>query len=299
MAEDKLQGTIAVVAGASRGAGRGIAIELGAVGATVYVTGRTTREHQPDTYASMKQAIGRAEMPGTIEDTADEVSRASGRGIPVRCDHTREDEVAALFARVEREQGRLDVLVNNAWGGHESFGMDNFDAPFWTQPLEQWDAMIDRGARNHLLAARCAAPLFVRQRAGLIVGISFDDRGRYLKGNVFYDLAKAAMNRIAFAVAEELRPHGVASIALSPGFMRTELVLATMHTDEASYQQVPALARSESPRYVGRAVVALASDRDVLARSGEVLCAGDLARTYGFTDIDGTQPAPFHVDDVR
>jgi len=299
MADRPLKGTIAVVAGASRGAGRGIAIELGAAGATVYVTGRTTREHQPDTYAGIKQVMGRTSMPGTIEDTADEVTRAGGRGIAVRCDHTREDEVAALFARVEREHGRLDVLVNNAWGGHEAFAMENFTAPFWSQPLDQWDAMIERGARSHLLAARCAAPMFVRQRAGLIVGVSFYDRGRYLKGNVFYDLAKAMMNRIAFAIAEELRPHGVASVAVSPGFMRTELVLATMHTDEASYHQVPALAKSESPRYVGRAVVALASDRDVLAKSGGVYCAGDLARTYGFTDIDGTQPAPFQIGAER
>jgi NAD(P)-dependent dehydrogenase (short-subunit alcohol dehydrogenase family) len=248
MSDRPLQGTIAVVAGASRGAGRGIAIELGAAGATVYVTGRTTREHQPDTYESIKQVMGRSSMPGTIEDTADEVTRAGGVGIPVRCDHTREDEIAALFARVERDHGRLDVLVNNAWGGHEAFAMENFSAPFWLQPLEQWDAMIDRGARSHLLTARCAAPLFVRRRAGLIVGVSFYDRGMYLKGNVFYDLAKALMNRIALAVAEELRPYGVASVAVSPGFMRTELVLGTMHTDEASYREVPALARSESPR---------------------------------------------------
>jgi NAD(P)-dependent dehydrogenase (short-subunit alcohol dehydrogenase family) len=291
----RLEGKVAVVTGASRGAGRGIALELGAAGAVVYVTGRTTRDAPATTYGAFLAETGLAAMPGSIDKTADEVTAQGGRGIAVRCDHTREDEVRALFARVEREQGRLDVLVNNAWGGHEAFSRRAWGAPFWEQALDQWEAMFDRGVRNHLVSARCAAPLLVRQRRGLVVTTTFWDRGRYLAGNLFYDLAKAAMNRLAFGLAEELRPHGVASVALSPGFMRTELVLGHERTDDASWREVPALAATESPRYVGRAVVALAADEGVLARSGEVLLVGELARAYGFTDVDGRQPVPFEL----
>ncbi len=296
MGAKKLGGTVAVVTGASRGGGRGIAVELGAAGATVYVTGRTTRNSEVGTYGSFLREVGLATMPGNIDETADEVSRAGGNGIAVRCDHTREDEVRALFARVEREQGRLDLLVNNAWGGHETFNPSS-TAPFWEQPLESWDSMFDRGVRNHVLASRFAAPMMVRQNTGLIVTTTFWDRGRYLKGSLFYDLAKAAMNRLAEGMAEELRPHGVASVALSPGWMRTELVLAHMRADEAHWRDNPSLSRTESPRYLGRAVVALAADRDVLTKTGKVLLVADLAREYAFTDIDGRQPPPFAIEE--
>jgi len=290
-----LQGRVAVVTGASRGAGRGIAVELGAAGATVIVTGRSTRAQPAEGYGQILALSKASSLPGTIEDTADEVSRAGGRGIAHRCDHTREGEVRALFERVEREHGRLDLLVNNAWGGHESFD-GVFQAPFWQQPLAHWDAMMDRGVRNHLLASRCAAPILVRQRHGLIVTTTFWDRDRYLGGNLLYDLAKSAMTRLAFTMAQDLRPHGVASVAVSPGWMRTEFVLMGHQTDEAHWQDRPALASTESPRYVGRAVAALAADPDVLARSGRVMRVGDLAREYGFTDVDGRQPAPFEID---
>ena len=286
-----LEGKVAVVTGASRGAGRGIAVELGAAGATVYVTGRSTREGKPETYGRLLAEAGLPALPGTIDDTAEAATEAGGRGIAARCDHTREDEVRALFARVEREQGRLDVLVNNAWGGHEALSPKAFGTPFWEQPLDQWDAMMDRGVRSHLLAARCAAPLFVRQRRGLVIATTFWDRGRYIAGNLFYDLAKAGIARVALGVAEELRPYGVASVALSPGFMRTELVLGSR--DEARWQEDPSLARTESTRYVGRAVVAMVMGAGVLRRSGEILYAGELARAYGFTDVDGRQPPPF------
>jgi NAD(P)-dependent dehydrogenase (short-subunit alcohol dehydrogenase family) len=286
---------IAVVAGASRGAGRGVARELGAAGATVYVTGRTTRDRPATTYGSMLAAIDAAQMPGTIDDTAEEVRRAGGKAIAVRCDHGDPAAVADLFARVEREAGRLDLLVNNAWGGHEGFDERGFGAPFWEQPLAQWESMIDRGVRLHLITARAAAPLLVRQRRGLIVAVSFWDRDRYLRGNVFYDLAKSGLNRLAFAFAEELRPHGVTSLALSPGFMRTELVLAHARTDESRFREVPMLAKSETPRYLGRAVVALARDPEVASLSGHTLLVADLARRYGFTDVDGTQPEAFSV----
>ena len=233
-------------------------------------------------------------MPGTIDDTADEVTRLGGRGIAVACDHTQEDEVAALFARVEREQGRLDLLVNNAWGGHETF-TGVFEAPFWEHSLANWDSMFDRGVRNHLVASRCAAPGMVARKQGLIVTTTFWDRGHYLRGNLFYDLAKASMTRLAFGIAQELQPHGVASVAVSPGWMRTEFVLAGHKTDEAHWQERPALARTESPRYLGRAVAALAGDAQVLDKTGQVLRVGDLARAYGFTDIDGRQVEAFEL----
>lgn len=290
-----LKGRICVVTGASRGAGRGIAEELGGAGATVYVTGRSTREVPADTYADLLKLSELARLPGSIDETAEAVTRAGGRGVAVYCDHTQGSEVEALFARVERDEGRLDLLVNNAWGGHECFN-GVFEAPFWEHALGQWDAMFDRGLRNHLVSSRCAAPLLVRQRHGLIVTTTFWDRDRYLKGNLLYDLAKSGMNRLAFGMAEELRPHGVASIAVSPGWMRTEFVLAGHHADENNWTERPSLARTESPRYLGRAVVALAADRDVLNKSGRVLRVADLAREYGFTDIDGRQVEPFELE---
>jgi len=286
---------IAVVTGASRGAGRGIAQELGAAGATVYVTGRSTRTQPANSYQQILSMSGMAAMPGTIDDTADEVTRLGGRGIAVRCDHTRESDVQSLFERVQSEHGRLDLLVNNAWGGHETFD-GVFDAPFWKHPLAHWDSMMDRGVRCHLLAARAAAPLLVQQGRGLIVATTYWDRDRYLRGNLYYDLAKSAINRLAFGLAQELRAHGVASLALSPGWMRTELVLAGHQADESNWRSKPALARTESPRYLGRAVAALAGDANVLARSGTVQRVGDLAREYGFTDIDGRQVPAFEME---
>jgi len=292
--ERPLRGAVALVTGASRGAGRGVAIELGAAGATVYVTGRTTAREQPPGYAGILGLSKLSALPGSIDETAAAVTEHGGRGVAVRCDHTDDADVAELFARVRRDEARLDLLVNNAWGGHESFD-GVFDAPFWKHPLSHWDAMLDRGVRNHLLASRHAAPQLVQQGRGAIVTTTFWDRDRYLRGNLFYDLAKAAMNRLAFGMAEELRPHGVASVALSPGWMRTELVLAGHDTDEARWHERPALSRTESPRYLGRAVVALASDPALLSKSGQVLRVGDLAREYGFTDHDGRQPPPFEL----
>jgi len=293
-AKPSLNHCIAIVTGASRGAGRGIATELGAAGATVYVTGRSQRQRPATTYQQIQSLSNLERLPGSIEQTAEEVTAAGGRGIAVACDHTDEEQVRALFERVRAEQGRLDVLVNNAWGGHETFD-GIFKAPFWERDMANWDAMMDRGVRNHLLASRHAAPWFVQQGRGLIVTTTFWDRDRYMAGNLFYDLAKASMTRLAFGMAEELRAHNVASVAVSPGWMRTEFVLAGNQTDEAHWQSVPALARTESPRYLGRAVVALASDPNIMAHSGQVLRVGDLARTYGFTDIDGRVPPPFEI----
>lgn len=290
-----LRDTIAVVTGASRGAGRGIAIELGAKGATVFVTGRSTRDAPAASYGEYLKQLGLERMPGSIDETADAVTAAGGKGIAVRCDHTQLDQVSDLFARVERDHGRLDLLVNNAWGYHETFTMAGLDAPFWEQRLEQWPSMFDRGVRNHLLSCQLAAPLFVKQKRGLIVTTTFWDRGRYVKGNLMYDLAKNAMVRLAFGVAEELKPHGVTSLAVSPGWMRTELILAAFKTDEAHWQAVPPLSRTESPHYVGRAVVALVTDPRVHAKTGGVFLVGELATEYGFTDLDGRIIPPFEM----
>jgi NAD(P)-dependent dehydrogenase (short-subunit alcohol dehydrogenase family) len=291
-----LENRIAIVTGGSRGGGRGIALELGAAGATVYVTGRTTRASQPAAYGNFLAQAGMAAMPGSIDDTAEAVTAAGGRGIPVRCDHSDVESVKELVARVEREQGRIDLLVNNAWGGHESFAMATLSSPFWEQPLDHWRTMFDRGVRNHVLACHTAAPVFVRQKRGLIVTTTYWDRGHYIKGNLFYDLAKATMNRLAFDVAEELRPFGVASLAVSPGWMRTEIILNAFKTDEQGWRTVPPLARTESPRYLGRAVAALAADPNVMAKSGGVHQVGDLAKEYGFTDIDGRYIPPFEME---
>lgn len=291
----ELKNCVAVVTGASRGAGRGIAIELGAAGATVYVTGRSTRGAPAQSYGDIERLSGMKQVPGSIDETAEEVTRVGGRGIAVRCDHTDADEVAALFRQVGQEQGRLDLLVNNAWGGHEKFD-GVFQAPFWERPMDLWETMFDRGVRNHLLASRLAAPILVEQAKGLIVTTTFWDRHRYMAGNLFYDLAKASMTRLAFGMAQELKPRGVASVAVSPGWMRTEFVLAGHGTDEAHWRDCPALARTESTHYVGRAVAALAADPRIMDKTGRALRVGDLALEYGFTDIDGRVIPPFELD---
>jgi NAD(P)-dependent dehydrogenase (short-subunit alcohol dehydrogenase family) len=277
----KLQGKVAVVTGASRGAGRGIACVLGEAGATVYVTGRSTRG-VPTTDS----------MPGTIEDTAEEVSQRGGHGIPAPCDHTVDEQVRALFERVEREQGRLDLLVNNAWGGYEQHDYRKFGAPFHEQPLRHWNGMFTAGVRAAMVASRLAIPLMLPQRQGLIANITAWDRDKFLV-NVFYDVAKNAINRMTYGLARELKPHHIAAVAVAPGFMRTERVAGAF---EAAGNK-DYLNFTESPEYAGRAVVALASDKNVLEKSGKVLAVGDLAEEYGFTDIDGRRIAAFRMPD--
>jgi NAD(P)-dependent dehydrogenase (short-subunit alcohol dehydrogenase family) len=277
-----LEGKIAVVTGASRGAGRGIAQALGEAGATVYVTGRSVGGATTN---------GR---PETIHETAEMLTVRGGVGISVRVDHTVDAEVEALFERVGEEQGRLDLLVNNAWGGNElSIGYE----PFWELPLDHWRNMFTAGVRSHLVSSRFAVRLMLPRRQGLIINTSFWDRGKYT-GNFFYDLAKNAMNRMAYGMAHDLREYNIAAVALSPGWMRTELVLAAFKTDEQNWHKVEALKKTESTQYIGRAVAALAADPNVMQKSGSVLKVGDLACEYGFTDIEGTQPPPFTMDDV-
>ncbi len=279
----RLAGKIALVSGASRGAGRGIAQVLGEEGATVYVTGRSTRGG-PAT----------EDKPGTIDQTAEMVTSRGGAGIPVRCDHTVDAEVKALLDRVQHEQGWLDLLVNNVWGGYERYDGASFDAAFWEQPLWRWDRMFDAGVRAHYSTSRQAAPIMIAQHSGLIINTTFWDRNKCLS-SLPYDLAKTAINRLAYAMALELRPHGVAAVALSPGWMRTEAILRAYDTDEEHWQQIPDLARTESPQYIGRAVAALAADPKVMEKTGRILTAGDLAREYGFTDHDGRQPPAYRM----
>jgi NAD(P)-dependent dehydrogenase (short-subunit alcohol dehydrogenase family) len=271
-----LTGKVAIVTGTSRGAGRAIAAVLGEAGATVYVTGRTARGDE-----------GADGLPGTIEDTADEVNARGGRGIPVRCDHTVDSAIEALISRVRGEAGHLDLLVNNAWGGYEGQMMGLPRVPFWEQPRSQWESMFVAGLRSALITTQAAVPLMI-QRGGLIISTTAWAYDEYL-GNLCYDVAKHAVVRMLRGMARELKPHSVAAIALAPGFMRTERILAAhaAHPFDLNW--------TESPEYLGRAVRALAEDPDVMRRTGEVLTVGDLAREYDFTDIDGKQPAAFRM----
>lgn len=278
-----LPALVAVVTGASRGAGKGIAVVLGECGATVYVTGRSVRGE-----------IAVDGLPGTIEETAEEVSRRGGRGIPVRVDHTQDREVEALFARVRREQGHLDLLVANAWGGYEHYFGETFDdgsrfaAPFWEQSLRRWDGMFTAGLRAQLAASFFAVPLMLRRGRGLVVCTTAWDRDRWL-GSVYYDVAKTAVSRMVKGMARELLSRGVPAVAVAPGFMRTERVMAAHALTPFD------LSRTESPEFVGRAVASLAADPKVMRWTGKTLRAGDLARTYRFGDVDGRRIPPFEV----
>ena len=281
----ELTDTIALVTGASRGAGRAIALELGAARATVYVTGRSIRGG-PTT----------DNVPGTIDDTAAEVSERGGTGIAVRCDHTSDADVDALFARIRDNHGRLDLLVNNVWGGYEDPNCRPLTiAPFWEQSVQQWDRMFTAGVRAHLTASRLAAPLMVPRRRGLIVSTTAHLRALPYMRNLFYDLAKNAVSHLVWAMAQELREHNVAAVALAPGFMRTERIVEAFTRAGAAHALDGPGGPKETPFYLGRAIVALAADPRVLDKSGELLEVGALAQEYGFTDLDGTQPPPFRL----
>ena len=277
-----LKSKIAMVTGASRGIGRGIAVVLGDCGATVYVTGRSRR--------GSPAAAG---VPGTIDDTADEVSRRGGQGIPAECDHRDSKQVDALFARVREEHGRLDLLVNNAWGGYEGHSGGLRPRNFWDAPLSLWDSMIEGGLKTHLLATYFGIPLMLPHKSGLIISTIAWDHDKYIGS--FYDIAKHSIARMLWGLALELKPHGIATVALAPGFTRTERVLAAFKITEDQWRGVPYLKKTESPEYAGRAVAALAQDKRVLRRSGKAFMTGELAREYGFKDVDGRRPSPFRV----
>lgn len=282
MANRPLDGKVALVAGATRGAGRGIACMLGAAGAAVYCTGRSG--------AGQASPMAR---PETLEETAALVDGQGGEGVAVRVDHTREAEVAALIARIEAERGRLDILVNDIWGGDP---MIDWSARFWELDIGAVRALVEQAVMSHLITARYATPLMLKRGAGVIVEVSDGHHDGY-RGQLLYDLVKSAVNRLGYAMAWDLHGTGVTALALCPGFLRSEAVLDHFGVSEVNWRDAiakdPFFAESESPFLVGRAVAALAADPLVGRKAGQVLFAADLAEEYGFTDLDGRRPA-FH-----
>jgi NAD(P)-dependent dehydrogenase (short-subunit alcohol dehydrogenase family) len=277
-----LSGKVALVAGATRGAGRGTAVALGEAGATVYCTGRTTRERRSE-----------YDRPETIEETAELVAAAGGEGIAVEADHLQPAQVEALVGRIDAERGRLDVLVNDIWGGERLF---EWDTPVWAHDLDGGLRILRLAIDTHLITSHFALPLLIRRPGGLVVEMTDGTReynaDRY-RVSAFYDLAKAAAIRLAFAQGVELGPHGCTAVALTPGWMRSEMMLDNYGVTEANWREAknPHFAAiSETPRFVGRAVAALAADPEVHRRNGGSFSSGGLAREYGFTDLDGSQP---------
>ncbi|WAM30018.1 SDR family oxidoreductase [Myxococcus sp. NMCA1] len=281
--KDSLKGRVALVAGGTRGAGRGIAVQLGAAGATVYVTGRTTRAQRSE-----------QNRPETIEDTAEQVTAAGGIGIAVQTDHLVPEQVKALVERIDREQGRLDVLVNDIWGGEHIF---EWNKSVWEHSLDKGLRLLRLGVDTHLITSHFALPLLIRRPGGLVVEVT-DGTADYNATNyrisTFYDLAKASVLRLAWSQARELKPHGATAVSLTPGWMRSEGMLEHFGVTEANWRDAtvkePHFVISETPAYVGRAVAALASDADKARWNGQSLSSGQLARVYGFTDLDGSQP---------
>ena len=278
-----LEGKVALVAGATRGAGRGIAVELGAAGATVYVTGRTTRERQSE-----------YERPETIEETADLVTAAGGKGIAVPTDHLVSDEVGRLVDRIRSEQGRLDILVNDVWGGEKLF---EWNKSVWEHDLENGLRLLRLGVDTHLITAHHALPLLIEHPGGLLVEVT-DGTAEYnadhYRLSPFYDLAKVAVNRMAWAHARDLEKHGATSVSITPGWLRSEMMLDAFGVQEDNWRDatknVPHFVISETPRFVGRAIAALAADPDRARWNGQSLSSGGLAKIYGFTDLDGSRP---------
>jgi NAD(P)-dependent dehydrogenase (short-subunit alcohol dehydrogenase family) len=274
-----LTGRVALVAGATRGAGRGIAVELGAACATVYVTGRTAT-------GSPSPML----RPETIDETAELVNRAGGIGIAVQADHADAGQVHSLIERIDRDNGRLDLLVNDIWGGDP---LTQWDVPFWEHDLDNGLRLLRGAVETHLITSWHAAPLLTRTPGGLVVEITDGTDSRY-RDSLFYDLAKASVIRIALAQAAELKPHGIAAVALTPGFLRSEAVLDHFGVTAGAWRDAiakdPHFAASETPRYIGRAVAHLAADPDKMACTGTASASWELARRYGFTDIDGTTP---------
>ena len=274
---------VALVAGATRGAGRGIAVALGEAGATVYCTGRTTREQRSE-----------YDRPETIEETAELVTQAGGTGIAVRVDHLESDQVAELVRRIDSDQGRLDLLVNDIWGGEKLF---EFDKPVWEHDLENGLRLMRLGLDTHLITSHHALPLLIREPGGLVVEMTdgtAEYNARTYRANAFYDLVKNAVIRLAFALSKDLEPHGATAVAMTPGWLRSEMMLETFGVTEENWLDATKLQKhfviSESPRFVGRAVAALAADPDHGRFTGQSLNSGDMAKEYGFTDLDGSRP---------
>ena len=278
-----LEGKVALVAGATRGAGRGTAIELGAAGATVYVAGRSTRAQRSE-----------MDRPETIEETAELVERAGGQAIAVPADHLDPTQVQGLLARIEREQGRLDVLVNDVWGADY---LIQWNTPVWNQSLERGLHMLRLAVDTHVITSHFALPLLIKSPGGLVVEMT-DGTAEYnethYRVSLFYDLAKTSVVRMAWALAEELKPHRCTAVAVTPGWLRSEQMLDIYGVSEANWLDAtakqPHFVISETPRFVGRAVASLAGDPEVDRWRGQCLSSGQLAKVYGFTDVDGSQP---------
>ncbi|RWF56850.1 MAG: SDR family NAD(P)-dependent oxidoreductase [Mesorhizobium sp.] len=278
-----LQGKVALVAGATRGAGRGIAVELGAAGATVYVTGRSTRVN-PSEYA----------RPETIEETAELVTALGGKGIAVQVDHLISQDVGKLIDRIRAEQGRLDILVNDIWGGEKLF---EWNKPVWEHNIDNGLRMLKLGIDTHLITAHHALPLMIERPGGLLVEVT-DGTAEYnadhYRLSPFYDLAKVSVTRMAWAHAKDLAAHGATSVSLTPGWLRSEMMLEAFGVTEENWREatakVPHFVISETPRFIGRAIAALAADPDRSRWNGQSLSSGGLAQIYGFTDVDGSRP---------
>lgn len=278
-----LQGKVALVAGATRGAGRGIAVELGAAGATVYVTGRSTRG-KPSEYA----------RPETIEETAEQVTALGGKGMAVQVDHLISEDVGKLVERIRAEQGRLDILVNDIWGGEKLF---EWNKPVWEHNLDNGLRMLRLGIDTHLITAHHALPLLIERPGGLLVEVT-DGTAEYnadhYRLSPFYDLAKVSVTRMAWAHAKDLAAHGATSVSLTPGWLRSEMMLEAFGVTEENWRdataKVPHFVISETPRFIGRAIAALAADPDRSRWNGQSLSSGGLAQIYGFTDVDGSRP---------
>jgi NAD(P)-dependent dehydrogenase (short-subunit alcohol dehydrogenase family) len=282
--DSPLAGKVALVAGATRGAGRGTAVALGEAGAVVYCTGRTTRDR--------RSAYNRAE---TIEETAELVTSAGGTGVAAAVDHLSAAEVEQLIRRIDAERGRLDILVNDVWGGEN---LIEWNTPLWEHNLDAGLKMLHGAVDTHLVTSHFALPLLIRRPGGLVVEMTDGTREyntAHYRLSAFYDLAKSAVLRLAFSQAEELKPFGCTALALTPGWMRSEMMLEHYGVTEANWRDGAAInphfaAISESPRFVGRAVAALAADPELHLRNGGSFSSGGLALEYGFTDVDGSQP---------
>ena len=278
-----LKDKIALVAGATRGAGRGIAVELGAAGATVYITGRTTRNQRSE--------YNRQE---TIEETAELVTQAGGLGIAVQTDHLDKIQVKALVDRIDNDYGRLDILVNDIWGGEQ---LAEWNVPVWKHSLEDGFRLLRLAIDTHIITSHFALPLIIKNQGGLVVEVT-DGTAEYnsthYRLSLFYDMAKISVIRLAYAQAQELTPYQCTAVALTPGWLRSEMMLDNFGVTEANWRDVitqePHFAISETPHYVGRAVSSLAADLDVGRYNGQSLSSGQLAKIYGFTDLDGSQP---------
>lgn len=281
--EKPLANKIALVAGATRGAGRGIAVELGAAGAIVYVTGRTTRTQRSE-----------YDRPETIEETAALVTQAGGHGIAVPVDHLDSSQVQRLVERIDRDHQRLDLLVNDIWGGEQLF---EWNATVWEHSLERGLRLLRLAVDTHLITNHFALPLLLKHAGGLVIEMT-DGTASYnavhYRVSHFYDLAKASVLRMAWALAHEVGPRGATAVALTPGWLRSEMMLATFGVTEEHWRDAtahePHFVISETPRYVGRAVATLAADPDRARWNGQSLSSGQLAQVYGFTDLDGSQP---------